>query len=189
MHIKYHRQEIQTTGTWNYVAYIKHVDMLKHKYTQLHLRRWITHLAGLNKCTSLLINNWNNSQDWFEIKIRYSIILEHVAELLCLANIIMKSSLLSVLYLAMKRPCPLINAQCPCLTCIIVRGNCTPSQNWAYFVCCLKIMNTFFWKNDMSILKQTILETQKWHSNFSRPSNSWVLDQNSILHASIKEPR
>ena len=156
MHIKYHRQEIsyiRTTGTWNYVAYIKHADMFKHIYTQLHLRRWITHLAGLNKCTSL-INNWNNSQDWFEIKVRYSIILEHVAKLLCLANIIMKSSLLSVLYLAMKRPCPLIKAQCPCLTCIILRGNCVPNQKCAYLVCCLKLWTLFFF-----------FFVEKWHEH------------------------
>ena len=38
--------------------------------------------------------------------------------------------------------------------------NCTPNQNWACFVCDLKIINTFFEKYNMIILKQIFWETQ-----------------------------
>ena len=33
----------------------------------------------------------------------------------------------------------------------------------------------------MIILKQIVWETQQWHYKISRPSSSWVIDQNKIL--------
>ena len=37
----------------------------------------------------------------------------------------------------------------------------------------------------ISILKQIVWETQKWHYNFSWLKGSWVIDQNSILYGLI----
>ena len=43
-------------------------------------------------------------------------------------------------------------------------------------------LSILFLKLSISILKQIVWETQEWHWNFSRPSDSWVIDQNIILH-------
>ena len=43
---------------------------------------------------------------------------------------------------------------------VLLRGNCTPNQNWACFVRYLKIINTVV-KTNMIILKQIAWETQK----------------------------
>ena len=51
-----------------------------------------------------------------------------------------------------------------------LRGYYTPNLKLACFVCYLKIINTFFLKNNVCILKQIVQGTQKWHWNFSRPS-------------------
>ena len=68
-----------------------------------------------------------------------------------------------------------------------LRGNCTSNQNWACFVCYLNITTTVL-KNNISILKQIVWETPKWHYNFSRSSSSWVIYQNrqniSLMHNS-----
>ena len=49
-------------------------------------------------------------------------------------------------------------------------GYCTPKLKLACFVCYLKIMTTFL-KNNVSIVKQIVQGTQKWHWNLSRPSS------------------
>ena len=41
-------------------------------------------------------------------------------------------------------------------------GKGTPNRNLACFVCYLKIIKVFG-ENNVSILKQIVLETQKWH--------------------------
>ena len=60
-------------------------------------------------------------------------------------------------------------------------GKSTPNRNWASFLRYLKFV-TNFGKNNVSILKQIVWETQIWHYIFSRLSSSWVIDQNNILH-------
>ena len=45
----------------------------------------------------------------------------------------------------------------------------------------LNIINTIV-KNNISILKQIVWQTQKWHLNMSRPSSSWVINQNMIQY-------
>ena len=56
-------------------------------------------------------------------------------------------------------------------------GKDTPYTNWAcFFFGYLKIINTFV-KNDISILKKFVWETQKGQWNFRRPSGSWVIVQ------------
>ena len=49
----------------------------------------------------------------------------------------------------------------------VLRGNCTPNQNYTCFVHSLKIINAF-WK----------YQIHKWYWNLSRPIGSWVIDQN-----------
>ena len=63
-----------------------------------------------------------------------------------------------------------------------LRGNYTSDQIWAWFVCYLKIINTVL-KYNLRILKQIVWATQKWHCS---PSDSWVFDQNNILHNNFK---
>ena len=45
---------------------------------------------------------------------------------------------------------------------------CLLSQNYQHF----------FLKNDMLTLKQIVWEMQKLYYNFSRPSSTWIIDQN-----------
>ena len=44
-----------------------------------------------------------------------------------------------------------------------LRRNCTHDQNWDCFVSYLKIINTFWFENNIMILKKIVKETQKWH--------------------------
>ena len=73
-------------------------------------------------------------------------------------------------------------------SCLGLRGKGTPNQKLACFVHCLKIIK-IFGKNNISILKQIVWETQKWHYNFSRPSSCRVIDQNNILNVLSYNPR
>ena len=38
-------------------------------------------------------------------------------------------------------------------------------------------------------MKQIVWETQKWYYNISRSRDSWVIDQNNVLHSLINNPR
>ena len=60
-----------------------------------------------------------------------------------------------------------------------VQGWTAPNQNLACFDCYLKFFNTVL-KNDTSILKQNVWETQKWHGNSTRPSSFWVIVKNNM---------
>ena len=54
---------------------------------------------------------------------------------------------------------------------------CALSKNYQHFL-----------KNNMSILKQIVWETQKLHQNFNRPSGSWIIDQNISKPILSQEP-
>ena len=68
----------------------------------------------------------------------------------------------------------------PTLECKVLRGNCTPNQNWTCFVSYLKISTCL--NNNRVILKQFVWETTL---NFDRPSCSWVIDQNVQINILI----
>ena len=54
-----------------------------------------------------------------------------------------------------------------------LRRNCTSNQNLAYFV--------RYFEHEVNFLKKT----QEWRYNFSRPSGSWVINQNTISSVDI----
>ena len=55
------------------------------------------------------------------------------------------------------------------ITAVNLKGKVIPNQTLACLVRYLKII---FSENNLSILKQIVCETQKWHENISRPSGS-----------------
>ena len=59
----------------------------------------------------------------------------------------------------------------------IYLGKSIQNRNLACFVCYLKIISLS--KNNIH-LGANCLKTQTWHYNFSRPSDSWVTDQNNF---------
>ena len=70
-----------------------------------------------------------------------------------------------------------------------LRGNCTPNQKLACFVCYLKIINTFL-KNDICIWKQIVKGSQKWPWNFSWPSGFklWIKTVKIMFLSITQEP-
>ena len=58
-------------------------------------------------------------------------------------------------------------------------GEGHPKHKLRYLYCVLsQKLSTLCLKNNLTILTQIVQETQKWHWTFSRPSSSWVIDQN-----------
>ena len=60
----------------------------------------------------------------------------------------------------------------------IDRENCTPNQKLACFVLSQNCAFNSFLEKYFDYLKANCLRNSKWHCNFSRPSSSWVIDQN-----------
>ena len=63
-----------------------------------------------------------------------------------------------------------------------VTENCTSKKNWGCFVCSLKIVNTVLWNNRVSLIKLSDI-LKNGSKNFSRPSSSWVIEQNNTYLA------
>ena len=67
---------------------------------------------------------------------------------------------------------------------LFIRGS-VPHLNIKHVLCTISKLSLIFWQN-MSTLIQTAYEIQKWHWNFTRSINSWIINHSNTFCAGVK---